>query len=313
MKQLIFILFITATAKYTSAQDGAVKDLKKDAAKTIAKDAADTTTKTWKKGGMFSLNVNQGSLSNWSAGGDKFSLSVNAFLNTYAFYKKDKHAWDNNLDLAYGILNTTSLGSRKSADRIDLTSKYGYNLSKKWSAAVLGNVRSQFAKGYAYGKTPAGVEFSTVTSKTFMPAYVLLSVGMDYKPNADFSLFLSPITARWIIAGDTTIGKLYGIPTGKKSKNEFGAFLSANYMKKISENVNYKGKLDLFSNYKSNPQNVDIFFSNVLTAKLSKYINFSLNLDIIYDDDTKNTDVTKGPAPQILQLMGIGFAYKFKN
>jgi len=300
-------------SKYTSAQDVTVKDLKKDATKTIGKDDKDTTTQTWKRGGIFSLNVNQGSLSNWSAGGDKFSLSVNAFLNTYAFYKKGKNSWDNNLDLAYGILKTTSLGNRKSADRIDLTSKYGYGVSEKWSAAVLGNVRSQFVKGYAYDKTPAGVEFSTVTSKTFMPAYVLLSLGTDYKPNADFSLFLSPVTARWIIAGDATIGPLYGIPIGKKSKNEYGAFLSANYLKQISENVNYKGKLDLFSNYKSNPQNVDVFFSNVLTAKVSKYINFSLNLDIIYDDDTKNTDAAKGPAPQILQLMGIGFAYKFKN
>lgn len=70
---------------------------------------------------MFSLNVNQGSLSNWSAGGENFSLSINTFLNTYAFYKKGKNSWDNNLDLAYGILKTTSLGSRKSSDIIDLT------------------------------------------------------------------------------------------------------------------------------------------------------------------------------------------------
>ena len=313
MKKIIISLFVLTVSLSCYAQDGTVSDLKKDAAKTIAKDAKDTSNQTWKKGGFFSLNVNQGSLSNWSAGGDKFSLSVNAFLNTYAFYKKGKNSWDNNLDLAYGILKTTSLGSRKASDRIDLTSKYGYSVSKKWSVALLGNLRSQFAKGFAYSKGVRGFDTAVVTSKTFMPAYLLLSLGMDYKPNADFSLFVSPLTARWIIAGDAAIGPLYGVPIGKKSKNEFGAFLSANYMKKISENVNYKGKLDLFSNYKRNPQNVDIFFSNVLTAKVSKYINFSLNLDIIYDDDTKNTDVTKGPAPQILQLMGIGFAYKFKN
>jgi hypothetical protein len=100
---------------------------------------------------------------------------------------------------------------------------------------------------------------------------------------------------------------------GKKAKSEFGAYFSANYLKKISTNMIYKGKLDLFSNYRSNPQNIDIFFSNVLTAKISKYINFSLNLDIIYDDDTKNVNPAKGPAPQILQLMGIGFAYKFNQ
>ncbi len=310
MKKLIFTLLVITATLSTYAQDGTVSDLKKDAGKTIAKDAADTTVKTWKTGGMFSLNVNQGSLSNWSAGGDKFSFSLNAFLSTYAFYKKGKSSWDNSLDLAYGILNTTSLGNRKASDRIDFTTKYGYAVSKKWSAAILGNARSQFADGYAYSKDALNNEVRKNTSKTLMPAYLLLSLGMDYKPNADFSVFISPLTARWIVAGDALIGPYYGVPFGKKSKNEFGAFLSANYMKKISESVNYKGKLDLFSNYKSNPENVDVFFSNVLTAKVSKYINFSLNVDMIYDNDTKNVDPTKGPAVQILQLMGIGFAYK---
>jgi hypothetical protein len=34
---------------------------------------------------------------------------------------------------------------------------------------------------------------------------------------------------------------------------------------------------------------------------------------MIYDDDTKNVEAGKGPAPQILQLMGIGFAYNFNE
>lgn len=313
MKKNILGLLAIMISLVGNAQDGTVIILKKEALKAIVKDANDTTIDIWKKGGMFSLNVNQGSLSNWSAGGDKFSLSLNAFLNTYAFYKKDKYSWDNNIDLAYGILKTTSLGNRKSSDRIDLTSKYGYSISKVWVVALLGNVRSQFAKGYAYNKTAAGIDSASLTSKTFMPAYVLLSLGLDYKPTSNFSLFISPLTARWVIAGDTAIGQLYGIPMGKQSKKEFGAFVSLNYMKKIAENINYKGKLDLFSNYRSNPQNINIFFSSVLTAKLSKYINFSLNLDIIYDDNTKNINPAKGPAAQILQLMGIGFAYKFKK
>ena len=59
--------------------------------------------KVWKKGGNFSLNINQGSLSNWSAGGDEFSFSLNTYLNLYAFYKKNRNSWDNTIDLAFGI------------------------------------------------------------------------------------------------------------------------------------------------------------------------------------------------------------------
>lgn len=313
MRHLTCFVLILLFALRLAAQDQTIKDLKKAAEKSIAKDPKDTTIQIWKKGGVFNLNVNQGSLSNWSAGGEKFSFSLNGFLNLYAFYKKNKNSWDNSLDLAYGIVKTTSLGSRKASDRIDLTSKYGYALTNKTNLALLFNGRSQFANGYAYLKSAAGNDSAALTSKTFMPAYLLLALGLDYKPAENLSLFLSPITARVIIVGDDVLAPLYGLEPAKSSKNEIGAFLSANYMHKINKTMSFKTKLDLFSNYRQNPANVDVFWTNVLSAKLMKYINFNLNVDLVYDDDTRNVDPAKGPAPQILQLMGIGFAYNFKN
>ena len=295
------------------AQDGTVKDLKKEAEKTVKKDPNDTTQKTWKTGGIFNLNINQGSLSNWAAGGDKFSFSLNAYLNLYAFYKKNKSSWDNSLDLAYGIVNTTSLGSRKASDRIDFLSKYGYALSKKWNASALLNLRTQFAEGYAYSKTAAGKDTSAKISNFFAPAYLLLSLGFDYKPAPDLSIFISPVTARYVIVTDDLLTAQYGLDPGKNVKSEFGAYLSANYNKKIGQIFNYKTRFDLFSNYLKDPQNIDIFWSNVLTAAITKHINFSFNLDMIYDDDTQNVNPAKGPAPQWLQLMGIGFAYNFSK
>ena len=311
MKKILLLFIVTNHLNSAFSQDATVVDLKKESAKTIVKDPKDTLQLVWKKGGNFNLNINQGSLSNWSAGGDKFSFSLNAYLNLYSFYKKDKNAWDNNLDMAFGLVQTTSLGRRKSSDRIDLTSKYGYALNKHWNLSTLFNLRSQFANGYSYEKNAAGADTSTLTSRTLAPAYVLLSLGLDFKPSNNFSLLMSPMTGRWIFVTDTALGKLYGLLTGKKVKSELGAFLSANYTAKIGNNFTYKTKLDLFSNYKNNPQNVDVFWTNVITAKITNYINFSFNVDMIYDDDTHNVDPTKGPAPQWLQLMGIGLAYKF--
>lgn len=313
MKKILLCICLFIGCAVVKAQDGTVSDLKKDAAQAIKKDPNDTIPKKWKTGGIFNLNINQGSLSNWSAGGDKFSFSLNSYLNLYAFYKQGKSSWDNNLDLAYGMVKTTSLGSRKASDRIDFLSKYGYGITKKLSVAALLNFRSQFAKGYAYSKTADGKDSSTLTSKTFAPAYLLLSLGLDYKPVNDLSIFVSPITGRWIFVGDTLLGPGYGLDPGKKVKTEIGAFLSANYVKKLGTSFTFKTRLDLFSNYRHEPKNIDIFWSNVLTAKITKYINFSLNVDMIYDDDTKNIDPTKGPAPQWLELMGIGFSYTFRN
>jgi hypothetical protein len=88
------------------AQDETVKDLKKASEKGVAKDPNDTIPKIWKVGGLYGLNLTQGSLSNWAAGGDEFSLSLNSVLNLFAFYKKDKHSWDNTFDFNLGYVKT---------------------------------------------------------------------------------------------------------------------------------------------------------------------------------------------------------------
>jgi Protein of unknown function (DUF3078) len=296
------LLSLTAAVGFTfllNAQDGSVKELQGAASKT-------TAVKTWKKGGLFTFNVAEGSLDNWVGGGDKFSFSAVSFLNLYAFYKKDKNSWDNSLDLGYGFIKTTSLGQRKSDDRIDFLSKYGYAIAKKWNAGVLFNFRSQFANGYAYGKTPAGTEIKTITSKLFAPAYVLLSLGLDYKPNDNFSVFISPLTERWVIVADDSLSAkgAYGVTPGKKVKNELGAFLSGKFSKEVAKNIVFTSRLDLFSNYKKKPQNIDMFWTNVLTMKVNKFISANISLDLLYDDDAI-------ARLQKRQLLGIGMSAKF--
>jgi hypothetical protein len=296
-----------------SAQDATVKDMKAETEKPMLKDDKDTIPRIWKTGGLISLTINQGALSNWSAGGENFTFSLNGTVNLFAFYKKDKNSWDNTLNLAYGLVNTTSLGNRKSSDLIYISSKYGYELKKNINLSLYTNMRSQFANGYVYEKTTAGVDSASLRSKSFQPTYLILSLGLDFKPTDYFTFFISPITGRWVIVPDNALAPVYGVPNGKNSLQEFGAFASANFQKKFGENMALKSKLELFSNYLNNPQDIDIYFSTVFVAKISKLINFNINLDIVYDNDTKNVNPSKGPAPQILQLMGIGFAYNFSN
>lgn len=290
------------------AQDETVKKLSSDAAVIIKKEA-DTLKKEWRRGGVYNINLSQGSLSNWAAGGDNFSLAVTSILNLYAFYKKDIHSWDNTLDFNFGYVRTSSLGSRKNDDRIDLLSKYGRAVSEKWNVAALVNFRSQFFKGYTYPE-----DVKTFASAFLSPAYVLTSIGMDYKPNQNFSLFFSPVTARWVIVKDDTLSAkgFYGVEPGKHTRSEFGAFVSANYLKEFSPSLTYKGKLDLFSNYKNNPDKIDVFMTNVLSVKLSKVLSASWNVDLIYDDDVRLFgDDGKSAAVQLKSLVGIGLLVKF--
>ncbi len=309
MKQLISVCAGAIFSLSLFAQDGAVKNLQDEASKEIKKDPNDTTNKVWKKGGIYSINLSQGSLSNWAAGGDNFSFSVNSLLSLYAFYKKEKHSWDNTFDFNLGYVNTTSLGSRKNDDRFDFLSKYGYALNPKLSVAGVFNLRSQFFKGYTF---PDNVK--TFASSFMAPGYLLLGAGLDYKPVPDFSIFFSPATARWVIVRDTALSNkgLYGVEPGKKSILEFGAFATLNYLKEISKNITYKGRLDLFSNYRHNPQNIDLFMSNTLNVKLSKVLSATWGLDLIYDDDVKLFGPNQtSPALQVKSLVGLGLLVKF--
>jgi hypothetical protein len=279
---------------------------------TITKDPKDTTKMTWKTGGLYNLTFNQAALSNWAAGGYKSALSLNTLLNLYAFYANGRNSWDNTLTLAYGLANTTSLGSRKTDDRIDLVSKYGYDLGKKWYLSSLFNFRSQFAPGYNYPDAKTRV----LTSDFMAPAYFLLSIGMDYKPNDNFSVFISPITARELIVHNDSLAAqgAYGVDSGKTSRFEFGAYLSINYNSNLSKTASYSGRLDLFSDYLHNPQNVALYMTNIVNVKVTSVLSMNLALTLIYDDNIRSvrSDGTPGgPKLQLQEVLGVGLAYKF--
>lgn len=304
-----FLVLITVFSGYAVvAQDAVIKKIRVEAERNIKKEA-DTSGKPWKKGGLYSINVSQGSLSNWAAGGDNFSLSVNSLLSLYAFYKKDKHSWDNTFDFNLGYVNTTSLGGRKNDDRFDFLSKYGCALNPKLNLTGLFNIRSQFFKGFTF---PDGIK--TYSSSFMSPGYLLLSSGLDYKPVKNLSIFLSPATARWVIVRDTALANkgLYGVTRGKKSALEFGAFATIGYLKEINKHVTYKTRLDLFSNYRHNPQNVDLYMTNMLSAKLGKILSVTWSVDMIYDDDIRLFGKNRTSAAlQVKSLVGLGLLLKF--
>jgi hypothetical protein len=303
MKKLL-LLITPVIAISCFAQDKEIKDLSTQSQRSITKDPHDTIPKVWKVGGMFSLNVSQGSLSNWAAGGEDFSLALTNVDNLFAFYKKGRYSWDNTLDVNIGYVKTTSLGSRKNDDRFDLFSKYGYALTPKLNLAGLFDFRSQFFKGYTYED-----DVPKYASNFMSPGYVLLSAGLDWKPVNDLSIFFSPVTARWVFVTDNELSNqgLYGVPPGENSNFEFGAYVSISYLKEFNKVLAYKGRLDLFSNYRHNPQNVDLYMTNVLSVRISKVLSATWGLDLIYDDDTKLFGPTRSsPALQVKSLVGVG-------
>lgn len=304
--QKVFLALFFLFSLCTGFSQEVLTKFRNETSRTIKKDA-DTSKWNWKRGGLISFNLAQGSLSNWAAGGDNFSLTVNGYFNYFFFYRKGRQNWDNNIDVNLGYVQSTSLGSRKNDDRFDYLSKYGYKMDTvgRWYLSTLFNFRSQFFDGYTFSNNVG--DFS---SSFLSPAYVILSVGFDYKPAANLSLFMSPLTSRSTFLSNNKLAEkgVYGIPAGQHSLYEIGAFASANYNNTIAKNITYKGRLDLFSNYQYKPENVDVFMTNLFSFKINRYFSATYSLDMIYDDDIRLFGATHtSPGLQTKSLIGIGF------
>jgi hypothetical protein len=297
MKKVLSVTLLSLFAFAVSAQDATVKGLQSSASKELKSSEKDG----WKKSGTLIVNLNQGSLSNWAAGGEQNTLGINGIFNYAINYRKGKNTWDNYFDLALGFQDASSYNKfRKTDDRIDITSKYGHQVSKKWYAAALINFNSQALPGYAYTDS-----VNTKISNFLSPGKLLLSLGMDYRPNDKFSVFISPASIRWIFKKDPDFyaQNKFGVPAFKKVYSEVGAYLTAKYNQPLAKWATYTGRLDLFSNYRRNPQNVDVYFTNLLSMKFNKWLGAAISVDIVYDDDIiKKT--------QLKEILGIGLTLK---
>ena len=203
--------------------------------------------------------------------------------------------------MALGFQNATSFDKyRKIDDRIDITSKYGYQLTEHWYASLLFNFNSQFLEGYDYSTTPI-----TKISNFLTPGKIILSPGMNYKTASRFSFFISPVAFRWVLKIDEDFYNVakFGVDSAKKSNMEFGAYVTATYKADITKWATYTGRVDLFSNYKRNPQNVDVLMNNLLTMKFNKIFATNISFDLIYDDDVIKR-------LQLKEVLGIGLTVK---
>ena len=132
-------------------------------------------------------------------------------------------------------------------------------------------------------------------------------------PSYRLPVFISPFTARWVIVRDDSLSARgdYGVTPGKHSTSQLGAFATINYSKSFNRFISYRGRIDLFSNYKNNPLNTDLYMTNALSAKVGKLICFSWNLDMIYDDDVKIFGENgTSPALQMKSVFGVGLQVK---
>jgi len=306
---VLFIISVNANIFSQITDDSQTKKLS-----TITTD----TIVGWKFGAMAGFNFAQTKLVNWAAGGHS-SVALGGIFSAYANYFKGKNSLINTLDLGYGVLNQSGVQPpmrkwQKTDDKINFSSQYGYKAYKKLYYAALLDFKTQFTNGY----DNTGKRISSF----FAPAYLTAGVGISYQPSQYVNVFFSPATARVVIVNDTSLTSNYSIEAGKKARFEFGAYARAQFTKndfktELLKNVGVTTRLDLFSNYLKNPQNITVTWETLIAFKVNKYISINLSTNLMYDDNTKmsildsnGVEIGKEPRVQFKEILGIGASVK---
>lgn len=260
--------------------------------------AQELSRRYWTYYSEVEVAMSQGKLANWASGGEN-SLSLVTNLRYYWNYNRNKTSWENWMHYRLGFMKNGSEDIRKNEDRFEVNSKLGQRAFRHWYYTAQFNVLTQLFNAYEY---PKDAERKLVAN--FMsPGYFTLSLGMDYKPNNNFSLVISPIAGKWNFVRDTAKinAKRYGISEeGKRFKREAGAQL--NLISKVNnlfKILNINNELKVFMSYEKKDRYLNFGkdseekkripltanWKMTLSFKINYFMSASIYTETIYDEN----------------------------
>jgi hypothetical protein len=264
-----------------------------------AQETATDTVKLWTKKGNLSLLFNQSTYNKQWLGGGTSNIAGNFGANYDFNYKKEAVVWDNKFILAYGLSKIKGNDrTAKTDDRLELNSIWGKKARGDWYYSMFFNFKTQMDAGNDNNDLKI--------SHFFSPAYFQLGPGMLWKKSNNLSVNFSPATSKLILMHKhfTEFGSSFGVLQGDSSRFEFGASVTAYYKLNIMANVSIENRLNLYSNYIDDPQNVDIDYQMNVVMRINKYLSANVALQTIYDDNSVQ-------AVQVREIFGIGANYGF--
>lgn len=274
----------------------------------------------WTSGAGLGLDFAQLLQINPRQGAGQNRIGFGGAVNYFARYRQDRLAWDNLSTWQFGIQRLGSgiiaqgneerrVPFQKAIDDLRFNSKVGYQTSQNSDFFYAADMSflTQLTPTYQGSDEYPGNFLSDITgqgnllSKFFNPGTLNLSVGMDWKPDDKFSLYYSPIGAKFIFVPDDFIASLgvHGNPiegdrdpdTGRFTTfdNTFSALgqtLRANYATKfLEERGTFTSSMLLFSNYLENPQNIDVDWTNEFALTIVAGLQAAVTVNVFYDDD----------------------------
>jgi hypothetical protein len=297
----LIILLTNAKASKIQRVDQSFLQNESDTAKHAITDSI--KVKYWKYEGSLLLNFSQMWFENWAVGGDK-AIAGNSYEDFMMKYKKDKVTWETTFKVSEGLIKQQGYRLVNTDDKLEVYTKYGRKLSKKWNYSAYFSFQSQIFPGF---KSPQ----DTIKLSDFLsPAYFNTSIGADFRPTEKFSILFSPlagkitlVTSDFIMDYYKVSNGTYGVSPGNHTRYELGGSIVISAKGEIFKNIIYQTNINAFSNYEKDPSQFDWNCEFLLSMKLNKFMSANLKTNLLYDIETSLD-------PQFKEFFGIGFSYK---
>ena len=232
---MLFILTISTGFSQTKEELEAEKASKQDSIKAIEGRVKGIQAQLdalpgWRVGAFGTIGGSFSNFNNWYAQGNpnNSSGSIGITFNGYANLIQEKFFWRNALTTN---LNWVKLDNkddpddddsfRPTTDVFNLTSLYGWNLTKKLAVSTL-------------------MEYRTTLLNNFNdPGYLDLGVGFTWTPITDLIVVMHPLDYNFVFSNEDAI-----------FESSLGAKIVADYTRQIGA-ISFKSNLSMFQSYKS--------------------------------------------------------------
>ena len=259
MKKTILALLTIVSAFWVNAQTeeelAAEMKTKKDSIAAIqgrvnAIQAQINALPGWKFGAFGTVGGSLSKFNNWYAQATPNNTAGNIgfTFNTFAHLKQDKYFWRNTMNINLGWLkldnrdiDTDSEDFEATTDVFQLTSLFGWKLSKSFATSMLSEYRT------------------TLIDNFNNPGYLDIGVGATWTPLEDLVVVIHPLNYNIIFTDEETI-----------YESSLGAKIVADYTRRIGQ-IGFKSNVSSFFSYESDNFN-NITWTNGLSYTLWKAI-----------------------------------------
>lgn len=240
MKKIILLFALFAMPAMVLAQETKEElksaiTAKKDSISALEDGVADLESKLaalpgWRIGAFGTVGANLSEFNNWYAQGtpNVSSGNIGVTLNAFANLKQEKFFWRNalNVNLKWVKFDdqddpTDDDSFQEATDVFNITSLYGYNISKTLAVSALAEYRT------------------TILNNFNDPGYLDAGIGMTWTPIEDLVVVVHPLNYNFVFAKDDLT-----------YESSLGAKIFADYTKKWGD-LNFKSSLSAFQSYES--------------------------------------------------------------